>query len=58
MKAIFEQGEFSNYRSSRLDEAMQPITESYEYATKKTTMFLSHKHDELDDFQDIIGFLE
>ena len=39
MKAIFEQGEFSNYRLSRLDEAMQPITESYEYATKKTTIF-------------------
>ena len=58
MKAIFEQGEFSNYRSSRLDEAMQPITESYEYATKKTTIFLSHKHDELEDLRDIIGFLE
>ena len=61
MKMIFEQGEFSNYRnSSRLDDAMQPITESYsfEYAARKTTIFLSHKHDELDDLQDIIGFLE
>jgi hypothetical protein len=58
VKKIFEHGEFSRYRLSRLDEAMQPITESYQYAARKTTIFLSHKHDELDDLRDIIGFLE
>ncbi len=30
MKKIFEHGEFSNYRTYRLDEARKAITESYD----------------------------
>lgn len=62
MKKIFEHGEFSYYRSYRLDEARKAITESYDSiyhsAYKKTTVFISHKHDDLDDLRDVLGFLE
>lgn len=62
MKKIFEQGEFSNYRSFRLDEARKEIVASYDYlhhsAKKITTVFISHKHDDLDELRDILGFLE
>lgn len=62
MKRIFEQGEFSAYQSYRLDEARKEITESYElshyYTKKTTTVFISHKHDDLEDLRGILGFLE
>lgn len=59
MKKIFEQGDFSNYRSYRLDEARRPITESYDlYAKRRTTVFISHKHDDLDSLSEVLGFLE
>lgn len=55
---IFESGHFSQYRTSmRLDDARKPITESYQYAQRLTTVFLSHKHDELNELKDFIGFL-
>ena len=61
MKKIFEQGEFSNYRSFRLDEARKAIVASYDYlhhsAKKITTVFISHKHDDLEDLKGILGFV-
>jgi len=59
MIRIFESGQFSQYRTStRLDDAIKPIMESSQYVKRATTVFLSHKHDELNDLKDTIGFLE
>lgn len=60
MKKIFEQGEFSSYRKANLNESIGPIYESndYLYHKKVTTVFISHKHDDLNELQDLIGFLE
>ena len=58
MKNIFESGDFSKYSISNLNSARQVITESYQYATMKPTVFISHKHDDLSDLKGIIGFLE
>ncbi len=58
MKNIFEQGEFNEFRISRLDDVISPINESYQFAQKKTTVFISHKHEDLEDLKAVIGFLE
>jgi len=58
MKTIFEQGSFSAYSNIRLDEARTSIAENYQFAQAKTTVFISHKHDELDDLKGVLGFLE
>lgn len=62
MIAIFEEGYFSNNRitDSRLSSV---ITETRSFsagrtAPNKTTVFLSHKHEDLTDLKDFIGFLE
>ena len=57
MKNIFEQGEFISFSTIKLDDAQKPIMESNQFA-KTTTVFISHKHDDLDDLKGIIGFLE
>lgn len=62
MKKIFEHGEFSSYRAYRLDEARKNIIEQnvslYHSDKKITTVFISHRHDDLDDLRDVLGFLE
>ena len=56
---IFLSGEFDNYKRSSVTEARQSINESlYHYAQRKITIFISHKHDDLEDLKGIIGFLE
>ena len=57
MKHIFEQGDFNDYMDIRLDEAVKPVTEFYE-KVGRTTVFISHKHDDLKDLMGLIGFLE
>lgn len=57
MKSIFESGSFRAYRTGSLNES-RSLIESYSYAEKVTTIFLSHKHDDLEDLKDIIGFLK
>ncbi len=57
MKNIFEQGSFRHYSKARLDESRSPIIEHSQFGAR-TTVFLSHKHDDLDDLKDILGFLE
>ncbi len=57
MKEIFESGSFSNYRTDSLYEARSAIR-SYAFSEGIVTVFLSHKHDELYDLKDIIGFLQ
>lgn len=58
MKEIFEQGEFSEYRISNLKKSMDVINESVAFFEEKVPVFISHKHDDLDDLKGIIGFLE
>lgn len=58
MKNIFESREFSQYQVSSLYKSRSTITEFYQFAESYTTVFLSHKHDDLNDLKDIIGFLE
>lgn len=58
MKSIFEQGEFERFSTVRLDEARAAISESFEFSQAKTTIFISHKHDDLEDLKGLIGFLE
>ena len=59
MITIFEQGSFHQYSlKTGLDEARSTILAHSQTATKKTTVFLSHKHDDLDDLKDVIGFLQ
>ena len=57
MKTIFEQGSFRTYSEVRLDEAREPIIKHSLYDTK-TTVFISHKHDDLDDLKGIIHLLQ
>ena len=59
MKTIFEQGYFQSYSTGvRLNEARSINIESSQYGLKKTTVFISHKHDDLDDLRGILGFLQ
>ncbi|MDE5885534.1 MAG: toll/interleukin-1 receptor domain-containing protein, partial [Oscillospiraceae bacterium] len=58
MKNIFEQGEFHRYSSNvNLYESRAIIQEQTIYS-RITTVFISHKHDDLEDLKGIIGFLE
>lgn len=61
MKAIFESGEFRNYKinesqlsTKRSETRTFSAGGNFSY---KTTVFLSHKHDDLEDLKDLIGFL-
>ena len=62
MKQIFESGEFSSNRIT--DSAYNNLLkESRQFSagqvpTSRTTIFLSHKHKDLDDLKDIIGLLQ
>ena len=59
MKRILESGQFSNYREGvRLDSASMEVANIYKSYFGKTTVFISHKHDDLEDLSGLIGFLE
>lgn len=58
MKTIFEQGSFQAYSKARLDEARAPVIEHSQFGAGKTTVFISHKHDDLEDLMGVFGFLE
>ena len=61
MNKIFESGTFSKYRNlANINEsisATRSCLDGHRMTTKKT-VFLSHKHDELDELKDVIGFLQ
>lgn len=57
MSRLFEQGDFQMYSQVRLDDARSPVYETSQYVTRPTTVFISHKHDELDDLKGIFGSL-
>lgn len=58
MKTIFEQGSFNAYSQIRLNESRSPVLEHSQYSAGKTTVFISHKHDDLEDLKGILGFLQ
>ena len=58
MRTIFEQGSLHKYSQVRLDESMAQILKHSEYGVQKTTVFISHKHDDLADLKGLLGFLE
>jgi len=60
MKKLPEQGSFSLYSKVRLDEARGDVLQHSQYsmAEKKTTVFISHKHDDLEDLKGVLGYLE
>lgn len=57
MGNIIEQGSFQSYAQIHLDEARSSINEYSQY-TRKTTVFVSHKHDELQELKGVLGFLQ
>lgn len=57
MNKIFEEGEFRRYSNISLNSAKSPILE-YSQFSHKTTVFISHKHDDLDNLKGVLGFLE
>lgn len=59
MKTIFEQGAFNLYSKVSLEEARSPIVKHSQYGVAaETTVFISHKHDELEDLKGVLGFLQ
>ena len=59
MKTIFEQGSLQRYATRSLNESMSPILSHSQYGVKtKVTIFISHKHDDLEDLKGLLGFLE
>lgn len=55
---IFEEGDFSAYSEVDLNECRTIISELSQYSTGSVTVFISHKHDELEELKGIIGFLQ
>ena len=58
MRAIFEQGSLQRYSQVRLEESMSPVLKHSQYGARQTTVFISHKHDDLEDLKGLLGFLE
>lgn len=58
MGKIFNQGWFDQYAQTRLNEARDPVNLYSAYGVRRTAVFLSHKHDELDDLKGVIGFFQ
>lgn len=58
MTTIFEQGYFNEYSKVRLDEARSSVSFYSQYGVRKTTVFISHKHDDLEELKGVLGFLQ
>lgn len=58
-KEIFEKSIFKGYRTLNLNEARKEVTPQYKRdGSAKTTVFISHKHDDLEEISGLIGLLE
>ena len=58
-KSVFNKSVFNGYRVDSINESVQEIYKSYNCdGSVKTTVFISHKHDDLDEIKGLIGFLE
>lgn len=62
MSSLFYRGQFDNYKVSDLRKSQESIRESYiqdsYFSQRKKRVFLSHKHDDLEDLKGVIGMLE
>ncbi len=59
MKNIFERGSFDSYKVESLLEARGSVEIRHsQFAQNKIAVFISHKHDDLEELKGIIGFLE
>lgn len=61
MKNIFEKGDFREFSHSSFSESerlFESAMETVNRYSNKTTVFISHKHSDLDDLKDLINFLE
>ena len=57
MVTIFEQGSFKTYSQVDLAEARSRLAQYPMYGKRNTTVFISHKHDDLEDLKGVLGFL-
>lgn len=58
-KFIFNEGDFSSYKKQQLNEARGEIVRPDPYwGRAQISVFISHRHDDLEDLRGIIGFLE
>lgn len=63
MSNLFHRGDFSRYRINE-SELRKSLNESVNFSaenlrnSEKTTVFISHKHDDLEDLKGLIGFLQ
>lgn len=56
---VFNEGDFSAYKKQQLDEARGEIVRPDPYwGRAQISVFISHRHDDLEDLRGIIGFLE
>lgn len=58
MNNIFEQGSFREYSQVNLNDSRSSVIRFSQYEEIKTTVFISHKHDDLDDLKGVLGFLQ
>lgn len=59
LKLIFEEGNFNLYSKVELRTSQESILQHSQYGVRrKTTVFVSHSHDDLNDLKGILGFLE
>ena len=58
-KYVFNEGSFSSYKVSTLTESREPILRHDAFSgDSRITVFISHKHSDLEELKGIIGFLE
>lgn len=58
MREIFEESYFKHYSVGSLTNARGQIKEYSIYGERVVTVFISHKHDDLESLKGFIGFLE
>lgn len=58
MKNIFENGSFNKYAFTNINAARSAIIKHSQYGQKKVTVFISHKHEDLEDLKGVLGFLK
>ena len=58
-KIVFNEGDFASYKKQQLNEARGEIVRPDPYwGRAQISVFISHRHDDLEDLRGIIGFLE
>lgn len=56
---VFDEGSFFSYKVSTLNESREPVLRHDAFSSdSRITIFISHKHSDLEELKGIIGFLE